>query len=120
MSLRRLSCVGVFVIALPIATSLANAQEIPYQKNLSLKVGESAIIYGVRGWQCGQSAPSWEEIAKQLPTVSTGRFSDGGLGTRQSRGCGGPTPARAIQYTATATGNEQLILFTDPVNIEVK
>ncbi len=112
-------CAAVLFVVLPIVTPSVNAQEIPYQKNVSLQIGESAIIYGVRG-NCGQPAPSWEEIAKQLPTVSTGKFSDGGVGTRWSRGCGGPTPARAIQYTATASGNEQLMLFRDPVNIEAK
>ena len=120
MSLRMLSCVGVLIVALPIVTASANAQEIPYKKNVSLQVGESAIIYGVRGWNCGQAAPSWVEIAKQLPVTTTGKFSDGGLGTRPSRSCGGPMPARAVQYTATASGNEQFTLFNDPVNIEVK
>ena len=119
MSQRDLAYIRVLVLALPIAWLPAQAQEIPYQKNVSLQVGESAIIYGVRG-ECGQPAPSWEDIAKQLPTISAGRFSDGGIGTRWSRACRGATPARAIQYTAITDGNDQLILFQDPVNIEVK
>ena len=119
MFLKTIFCAGTVIFAAQLTATSARAQEIPYQKNVSLEVGQSAVIYGVRG-KCGQAAPSWEEIAAQLPNITTGKFSDGGVGTRYSRGCGGTTPARAIQLTATSPGREQLMLFQDPVNIEVK
>src|SRR5690606_41633633 len=40
-----------------------------YVRNVSLKVGESAIIHGARGNECGP-APSWES-AKLLDRKST-------------------------------------------------
>lgn len=97
----------------------ATAQEIPYLPNVSLEVGQSAIIHGARG-ECGQQAPDWERIASRLPKVATGEFSDGGLGTRSSRRCGGPTPARAVRFTATTPGSEKITLYDDPINIEVR
>ncbi len=93
--------------------------KIPYKKNVSLEVGGSEVIHGYRG-KCGQSPPAWEVISPKLPVVSLGTFSDGGIGFRGSRSCGGHTPARAIRFTATQPGAENIKLFGDPVSFEVK
>lgn len=89
-----------------------------YVRNVSIRVGESTIIHGARGNDCGP-APTWEEATPLLPTLVTGRLSDGGVGTRYSRQCGGRTPARAVLFTATSEGAEQINLYGDDIVIRV-
>ncbi|SDE94579.1 hypothetical protein [Rhodospira trueperi] len=98
--------------------STAMAQNIPYRETVTLSVGQSAIIHGARG-QCGEAPPDWSAVAARLPMVSVGTFSDGGVGERRSRRCNGPTPARAVRFTATTPGQEQIELFGDTVDITV-
>jgi hypothetical protein len=89
-----------------------------YVRNVSVKVGESAIIHGARGNECGD-APSWESAKLLLPELMTGILTDGGVGTRVSRQCGGRIPARAILFTATQVGVEQISLYGDDIVIRV-
>lgn len=89
-----------------------------YVRNVSVKVGESAIIHGARGNDCGP-APSWESAKLLLPELVTGTLTDGGVGTRVSRQCGGRVPARAILFTATRPGTEQISLYGDDIVIRV-
>jgi len=89
-----------------------------YVRNVSVKVGESAIIHGARGNECGP-APSWESAKLLLPELVTGTLTDGGVGTRVSRQCGGRIPARAILFTATQPGIEQISLYGDNIVIRV-
>lgn len=89
-----------------------------YVRNVSARVGDSVIIHGARGDECGP-APSWEEARELLPQLQTGTLSDGGVGTRQSRQCGGRVQARAILFTATAPGTEQISLYGDDIVIRV-
>lgn len=90
-----------------------------YVRNVSAKVGDALIIHGARGRNCGQ-APDWENAKKQLPELETGVLSDGDIGTRFSRQCGGRVPARAILFTATTPGIEQIALYGDPITITVR
>ncbi len=89
-----------------------------YVRNVSVKVGETAIIHGARGNDCGP-APSWESAELLLPELVTGTLTDGGVGTRVSRQCGGRIPARAILFTATTAGTEQISLYGDDIVIRV-
>ena len=105
-------------VSLILISTVASGQAIDYVQNVTIRVGESMVIHGARG-ECGQAAPSWDRVAARLPAVALGTFSDGGIGTRSSRSCGGPTPARAVRFTATQTGGTQIELFGDPVTITV-
>lgn len=89
-----------------------------YVRNVSVKVGESAIIHGARGNECGP-APTWESAKLLLPELVTGTLTDGGVGTRVSRQCGGRIPARAILFTAMQPGVEQISLYGDDIVIRV-
>lgn len=100
----------------PVASYEGIAAE--YVRNVSVKVGASAIIHGARGNECGP-APSWESAKLLLPEIVTGTLTDGGVGTRQSRQCGGRVPARAILFTATQPGTEQISLYGDDIVIRV-
>ena len=89
-----------------------------YVRNVSVQVGDAVIIHGARGNDCGV-APSWESARPLLPELVTGTLSDGGLGTRFSRACGGRIPARAILFTARVPGTEQTSLYGDEIHIRV-
>ena len=103
-----------------LATTPATAQNIPTNLNVSLKVGQSTIIHGMRGQACGAPAPSWAQTAATLPNIQIGTFSDGGIGTRGSRSCGGNVPARAIRFKATKKGSQVVNLYGDLVTITVQ
>jgi len=90
-----------------------------YWRELSeLKIGESVVIHAKRG-RCGEQPPSWEETFEYLPELATGIWSDGGVGYRVSRSCGGATPARAVVFTATRPGEERFMLYEDTITIRV-
>lgn len=92
---------------------------VPWREHTVLKVGQSTVIHGARG-RCGEQPPPWETAFHRLPPLSIGIWSDGGVGYRISNSCGGPTPARAIVFTATVAGDEQFYLYEDPVTIRVE
>ena len=89
---------------------------IPYQKNITLAVGQAAVIHGMRG-ECGQS-PDVSKFDKAGPT-KRGVLSLGQPGVRKSTSCGGFTPAIEIVFTATKPGRETLKLFGDKIKIRV-
>lgn len=90
-----------------------------YWRELSeVKIGESVVIHAKRG-RCGEQPPSWEETFAYLPELATGIWSDGGVGYRVSRSCGGATSARAVVFTATRPGEERFMLYEDSITIRV-
>ncbi len=132
---RRQSFVSIFVVVMTIgfaAASIWNWRSgeygdpvasyegvvADYVRNVSIKVGETAIIHGARGNDCGP-APAWESAKLLLPDLVTGTLTDGGVGTRVSRQCGGRIPARAILFTAMEPGTEQISLYGDDIVIRV-
>ncbi|MEO3388343.1 hypothetical protein [Mesorhizobium sp. CAU 1741] len=90
-----------------------------YVRNVTARVGDALIIHGARGNECGP-APTWEQARELIPELETGTLSDGGIGTRYSRQCGGRTPARAILYKAERPGDEMITLYGDPIHIKVQ
>ncbi|MFD1197999.1 hypothetical protein ACFQ3K_06665 [Brucella gallinifaecis] len=117
---------GVFVIDLSGSEKVEDTDPVAsyegivadYVRNVSAKVGDSLIIHGARGNECGD-APTWESAKLLLPELVTGTLTDGGVGTRNSRQCGGRIPARAIMFTATKPGTEQISLYGDDIVIRV-
>lgn len=105
-------------LAIGLMTSSVVAQNIPFSPNVSVRVGQSVVLKGVRGSECGKPALAFRQLS-QLPKSSLGSLSDGGVGTTQSRACGGATPARAIKFTAQKVGSEQLTIYDDVINITV-
>lgn len=95
-------------------------QQIYYRELANLEVGESIVVHGKRGPACSEQPPEWPDVLKFLPELSTGVWSDGGVGFRVSRSCGGSTPARAVVFTATRPGMDKFMLYDDPITITVK
>lgn len=95
--------------------SPVSAQGIPFSPTVNMVVGQTVVIKGVRG-ECGQPSPP----LRNLPRSSLGTFSSGGVGTVNSRSCGGPTPARELRFTARRAGSETLVVYEDTVTINVR
>ena len=93
-------------------------QPIEAREVVIAEVGQSVVVHGSRG-RCGGQPPDWEEVFAGLPQLSTGIWSDGGVGIRVSRACSGGTPARAVVFTATHPGEERFTLYDDPITIRV-
>lgn len=96
----------------------ATKATIDYYQYVDLNVGESKTIHGRRG-SCGNSAPTWETVKRELPSLATGIWSDGGEGLRYSRNCSSLTPARGVAFTATIAGSEKINLYGDDITIRV-
>ncbi|MBB3809451.1 hypothetical protein [Pseudochelatococcus contaminans] len=88
------------------------------RSTVRVAVGESLIVHGNRG-DCGEQPPSWQDTLANLPPMTIGRWSDGGVGKRGSNTCGGPTPARAVVFTGTQPGEDKIMLYGDLVFIRV-
>lgn len=112
------SSIWWFIPALVLTCGSAAAQNIPYKASVTIAVGKSMVLKGVRG-PCGGPAPSWDQVGAKLPKTTLGRFSDGGVGTVVSRSCNGTTAARGVRFTATAKGAESFVIFDDPISITV-
>lgn len=112
--------VSIAISALAISTFTTDAKDFKYYKTVTLKVGQSIVLKGVRHNNCGDKAPSWIFLAGRLPFSRTGNFSNGGVGTMNSNKCGANVGARGIKFTAKKSGVEKLKIFGDKVKITVK
>lgn len=95
-----------------------NAPLIAYTPEVEMTVGESRVIHAERG-DCGKLPREWPDVAGSLPASFTGVFSDGGLARRNSKFCGGETPARAIVFTAHSPGVEEFLIQGDFFKVTV-
>lgn len=114
---------AVFAASLSFAVLFSTgvlAADFKYLKSVTLKVGQSVILKGIRHPDCEDSAPSWSRVRGHLPNSKLGTFSNGGAGTTKSRSCGGRVGARGIKFTAKKVGNERFIVADDPIRITVK
>jgi hypothetical protein len=93
----------------------AIAQNIPTNLNPTVRVGQTVIIKGVRGSECGQAAGA----INNMPRSTLGTFSSGSAGTVVSRSCNGLTPARELRFTAKKPGTETITALGDSVTITV-
>ncbi|WP_146048513.1 hypothetical protein [Roseibium marinum] len=118
--MKYLFCVFSIVLIMTVNIQGAFSKDFRYHKSVSLNVGQSLVLKGVRSRDCDDKAPSWSHIKKRLPSSSTGKFSDGGAGTVKSSSCGGRVGARGILFTAEKLGKEQLSIFGDDVRISVR
>jgi len=120
----RLSVLAFF-IALVVQHTPASAGDFTYHRQVTLSVGQSIVLKGVRNRNCGTRVPAWSSVASRLPSSRLGAFSDGGGGTVQSSFCRRTydirgVAARGVRFTAKRRGSERLIIFKDPVRITVR
>jgi hypothetical protein len=104
------------------ASAAGPAQMIPFRENVTVQVGQSVVVHGLRG-ECG-ALPTPARVAEATASLnaqtSLGAFSFGAEGVRRSAACNGPTPARQTIFTATAVGQETIRVHGDTVRITVR
>lgn len=102
-----------------LAAVPAQATDFKYRRAVTLQIGQSIILKGVRSHDCSDRAPSWGHVRSGLPKTKLGKFSNGGKGYTDSNSCGGRVAARGIRFTAKKSGKETLTIFKDSVRITV-
>ena len=103
-------------VALVIPFAASAEALIRYRKSVSLQVGQPMVVHSYRG-ECGQE-PVLSSI--QLPKLKTGQLSLGKMGARDSKRCGGRTPAVEVIFTATQSGREKFEVQGDDISVRVK
>lgn len=84
----------------------------------ALSVGETVHLTVYLGETCGV-VPSFADVEAQLPASRIVSFSDGGVGQRNSRRCGGATDGRVVLATGVATGAETQALQAGSISVVV-
>jgi len=104
------------------AQASAASQRINYRERVTLDVGESAVVHGLRG-ECG-SLPTAQRVAQATADLNAqtnlGTFSFGAEGVRRSGSCNGNTPAFQTIFTATNPGRQTVRVHGDSVQITVR
>jgi hypothetical protein len=112
-----LSTICVTLI-LSVSSGAVHADNIPYYNKVTLNVGQSAVLKGVRHKNCdSKRAPG---SFGKLPKTKLGKFKRGKKGTINSVSCGKEVPARELIFVARKRGTEKLIVKGDPITITVK
>ena len=100
--------------------SQAHAEKIPYNPKITMKVGQTVTLKGVRTQCDGKRAPSYVSISNRFPKLKIGYYKDGGKGTVMSGFCKKEVPARAVLFKATKKGRTKFKLFKDSFDITVR
>ena len=111
------TAVSLAMLAMPAASF---AKDMPYRSNVTVKVGQSVLVMGIRHKDCGAPARAFSHYRPQLPKSALGTFSDGGVGTTRSSRCKCVVPARGVIFTAKKPGKERVRIMGEPVAITVK
>lgn len=119
-NMKRAACIAAALVAFIALPATSHAKDMPYKRSVTLKVGQSTLVKGIRHRDCGKPARAFSHYRPQLPRTSLGTFSDGGVGTTRSDRCGGVVPARGVLFTAKQRGTERLNIMGDPVTITVR
>ena len=98
-----------------------NSNKVPYRDKVTVKVGQSVVVHGLRG-KCG-ALPTKSDVSKmqkQYGNVQVGKIVAGKQGVRNSKSCGGATPVIEAVFVAQSKGRVAFELFGDPISITVK
>lgn len=88
------------------------------QSEVSMKVGQSKVIWGWRG-ECGKRPTGVDR--KRTRQTKLGVLSNGKWGVVRSRNCGGMTPAVEIIFTAQKKGRETITTqFDQKIKVVVR
>lgn len=92
---------------------------VNYEARVRMVVGESRLINANRGDCKRQQAPDWNRTVPRVPMSSLGTFSDGGVAWTPSVFCNDIVLARAVRFTATHAGEEEVELLGSYIKIVV-
>jgi len=110
----------VLILVAFLFASSASAEQIPYNSKITMKVGQTVTLKGVRTRCNGTRAPRYFAIRGKFPKVNIGEFKDGGAGTVLSKSCGKEVPGRAVLFKATKKGRAEFELYKDTFVITVR
>lgn len=108
-----------FCLALPMSSGTTSADAsnlIEWSPKVSVRVGQQVVIHGIRGERCG-TLPGKNRLKARF--LKTGQMTYGKPGVRQSRSCGGLTPAVEVIFTATTPGRETITVSGDRITVTV-
>lgn len=91
----------------------------PSRNGAELRVGETVHLTVYLGETCGV-VPSFAQVEAQLPASRILSFSDGGVGRRDNRRCGGATEGRVVLATGVAQGMETQVLQAGSISVIVR
>ncbi|MER2537161.1 MAG: hypothetical protein ABTQ31_18570 [Rhizobiaceae bacterium] len=97
---------------------LSGLPEVGYEAYVRLSAGTSRLIHGEYG-SCDGPPPPWEAVAIRVPSTDLGAFADGGLARKMVNDCGREMAVRAVMFTATVIGIEEMYILDDYMKIEV-
>ena len=116
----RMGCFSIAMAAglcLSAGGVLADASNvIEWSPRVTVKVGEQVVLHGIRGERCG-TLPGKNRLKTRF--LKTGKIAYGKPGVRESRSCGGLTPALEVIFTATAPGREVITVSGDQITVTV-
>ncbi|WP_126977407.1 hypothetical protein [Frigidibacter oleivorans] len=116
-----LRAAALSIACLCLLAAPALAQSYVYRSDLTLRVGQSIMVYGAGSPNCARNqAPDWDAVARRLPRTDLGYFSNGGVVQLASSRCGGRIAGRGIVFTATRAGRAVLNLQGDRVTVTVR
>lgn len=92
---------------------------IGYNSRVVMALGESRLVHGDRGNCDGGMLPDWDYTSRRVPSTHLGTFTDGGLARKMSNFCDMVVPVRAVRFTATTPGEDEVRLLDDFVRIVV-
>ena len=111
--------ISISVLSVYLAsTAFVHAKDIPYNRNVHMKVGQVVVLKGVRAACDAKTAPSFGRLDK-LPKPKLGVLLDGGKGTLFSKSCQRKVPGRAIKFKAKKSGKETIRIYRDRITIRV-
>lgn len=113
--MRKMFLVATLLFASPVQAD--PSLRIHYRDSVTLNVGQSVVVHGMRGRKCG-NAPRTPRLDN--PTTDLGMLSLGRVGIRESAACKGDTPAIEVIFTARRKGREEITLFGDTIQIQVR
>ena len=110
------SLVALALTALPRSADADASNLIEWAPSVSLKVGQQKVIHGIRGETCG-TLPGKNRLKTRF--LKTGQIVYGKPGVRNSRSCGGMTPAVEVIFIATTPGKETITVSGDKIRVTV-
>lgn len=126
--LRRWGIIGslpVLGAGLAIATITSGNQAPPadlppvnYNAYVRVSLGSSKLIHG-DFLDCDGPPPGWEQTVPRVPSTPLGTFADGGLARKMVNDCGKEMVVRAVMFTGTGIGTEEVRLLGDFMKIDV-
>lgn len=96
----------------------ADLPPVNYNAYVRVPLGSSKLIHG-DFLDCDGPVPTWQQMLPRIPSTPLGTFADGGLARKMVNDCGKEMVVRAVMFTGTGIGTEEVRLLDDFMKIDV-